>query len=116
MAALPWLTKDFLLENFKKWDPRSDVVIQSFDVKDALKKGENFGSEMIRITVNYSIKEKLFQTKFILKLTLTTGKTAEIIKEKDLFGKEIDIYTNILPQVDSLMKSIGEHEHRLAPR
>lgn len=110
-----WLTEEFLLRILKKCNLAANIQIVSYNVADALKKGENFASHMNRITVNYTADGKHCQIKFILKAAHTTGTTAALTESLGAFEREISIYTKILPKISFLLESIGDY-NQFAPK
>lgn len=115
LDACPWITENFILENLRKIESDAEVVLKSFHVCDALGKGENFCSSLIRITANYEVNvnsnlhPSLNKKKsFILKTEIQNEEFEDISINLNLFAREIIAYEKILPRVKQILKAIND--------
>ena len=105
----PIINNNFF-ENIISNDKNTPVSVEEFTLTQAIGKGENFGSNMLRAIVCYKSNKNIIQTiKFVIKIETTNEQTAQLTREIKAFEKEIGIYVDILPEVDKLLKTIGEH-------
>lgn len=118
----PWITDSFILENLRKIEKDAEITLNSFDIRDALEKGENFCSSIFRISVKYEVNvnnnldDKLKKEKsFILKTEIQNDEFDSISNQLNLFAREITAYERILPRVQQLLKTIGDDDTRFAP-
>lgn len=112
----PWINKEFfsnILRN--EYSNAKSVQILNYTLKPALKPGENYTSEMIRVKVNYAISESNDKQKiiddqreisFIIKTKLCNEQLKADLDEGNIFEKEIVIYRDILPAVQKLLSTI----------
>lgn len=117
VATHPIFTKDYFESLLQK--DRSDKTIQVSSVRTqlAVKKGENYASQLQRITVEFeSADQGLQSVSLIAKFDLKhDNKLGDIMNEFDIFRKEIECYTKLLPSVEKLLRSIGD-DSILAPK
>ena len=114
-SLYPYLNKEFF-EKVLNGDTKI-YSVSDYTIDAALGKGENYTSQMLRCCVNYTCvktNEKK-STKYVIKAAIVVNQTAnEMIQELGLFKSEIAIYKLVLPQVEKLLKSIGDNT-KLAP-
>lgn len=111
LKDFPWITESFLLDALKKLESNAEsIAIKSFDVKNAVADGENYGSKILRITVKYTLNDTRVQksTDFVLKTKVVNQELDELTKKYDVFLREVEVYRRILPEVYSLLRSIGD--------
>lgn len=113
----PIFTKNYF-ESLLRHD-RSDFTIRVTNVRNqlAVGKGENYASQLQRITVDFESADNGLQSaNLIAKFDLQdAGKIGELTNEFDVFRKEIECYTRLLPNVETLLRSIGD-DSVLAPK
>lgn len=100
----PWITTKFV-EKFLQKD-HGKAIVKSIETESVTGKGENFCSNLIRITVEYSNppNEDVLQKKFVLKADIPNEATAEFNNEFLYFVKEISVYADIMPLVQQLLE------------
>lgn len=102
-----WLNKN-TFETILRRDRRNDdIQVIDLVIKEALAKGENNCSQMLRVTTKFNDGTKDAVERFIVKGMLIHG-IPTIIEEMNLFEKEIHIYEDVLPTVQQLLQSIGD--------
>lgn len=112
-----WLTTDLLQNTLRDHFKNDAIVVQQFLTNQALAKGENFSSVLLRIRVKFtSGSNDLSEIKLIVKKKLPSdSELAGVIGDFDCFGIEINTYRNVLPKVHELLRSIGD-DTLLAPK
>lgn len=110
-AMHPWLTNELFARVMKKVCPESSICVRKYSVKAALAKGENFASQMLRATVIYTTdaNDDEHEIRFIIKTAVSDLKNLAVLKEMDLFRKEIVNFEHILPDVYKLLESVGDY-------
>lgn len=124
LNSFKWINEDFIIENVKKCVNVEKITLNSFCCKNALLKGENFGSFMIRITADYTCDNDITKNTvgFIIKTSfsseqdkafkekVTTMDDEEITTIMDnLFNTEIDVYSIFIPKLEKLLASCGKN-------
>lgn len=106
----PWLSTEFFTRIVKKVFPENVIRVQKYTVKSALGAGENFTSQMLRATVQYSSDDLdgTQEIRFIIKAAVSDVKNREFLEEMDLFEKETANFQYILPEVYKLLESVGD--------
>lgn len=106
----PWLKTELFTRIIQKVYPENVIQVQKYAVKAALAKGENFSSQMLRVTVTYTADEcASCEIRFILKVAVSDLKIRAILDEMHLFQKEIVNFEYILPEVYKLLESLGDN-------
>lgn len=77
------------------------IKIQQLDVQPAFGNGENFSSQLLKVNVEYFDKNVIRSVKLIIKATLGE----KLVRSRDVFAKEICIYDEIIPQIESILES-----------
>lgn len=105
-----WLTTDFLQNLLQKHRSNNELMVQSFVSTPAVNKGENYSSDLIRVRVCFtSANCASDHCNLIIKLKLATGGDfSAVVEEMNSFNVEIDAYSNVLPKVHELLRSIGD--------
>lgn len=95
------------------------VEIKTFKVENAVDSGENFCSDINRISVNLVLHDefenRISSQNFIIKSSISVGEFDKLNEEVLYFPKEIQIYKIILPAAEKLLRSIGD-QTSFAPR
>lgn len=106
-----WLD-DELLKSILVADDEGDAnhqsfVIHSAIVRDALAVGENFGSEMLRLTIVYgenAVAERRSRSVIVKALAAHQS----MADEMGLFCREITAYEHVIPRAEAKLRSIGD--------
>lgn len=115
-ANYPWITKEFFQNILQKeFSLKNGVIVQNYHLKHALSLGENYASLMIRCILTYKINNVEEHINFVIKVPVPIKELREIFDEMKLFEKEIIMYEQVLPAVDKLLLSVGDHV-KLAPK
>lgn len=106
----PWITKEFFENILRNDQNNNNIKVEKISIKAALGKGENFTSQMLRVKAVYSaINAENQEHSFIVKTTIPDPAIDAIINEMGLFDVESLVYKDILPQLEKLLQSIGDH-------
>lgn len=115
-AQHKFLSKEFFANILKKQQCDKGIEVTNLKLEPGLTKGENYASDIIRVTVEYTAGSNNQRCqKYIVKAGLADSNMQDMLEEYDVFHREIVVYDKILPVVHSLMLSI-EDKTKLAPR
>lgn len=110
-----WLDHDFLLKHLQHHFNDNKLSIQSFHVKSATAKGENYASSIYRVSLQLIDGRKVSHDLNIIVKTALAGEFAfDTLSECDVYDKEIDFYKRIAPQMKILLGKLNESEQLLA--
>lgn len=116
-----WIDNDLFQRILKKEHEPCTVQVLNYDLKLALKPGENYASQMIRARVYFTKQDpssgasEKGEISFIIKAIIRNDVVQELMDEMNVFEKEIIIYEYVLPAVERLLLNIGE-SGKLAPK
>lgn len=113
----PWITNEFFQKILQKDRNSKYVVVTSFELKEAIGKGQNYGSDLLRACVHFTVDgaaaEKLM---LVIKTAISTNPAmARRFAEMGLFRKEITAYERLVPEVEKRLRSIGDNS-KLVPK
>lgn len=102
-----WVDKFYFSDILRK-DYSSCKVIR-FNVSPLNGKGENYASSMYRVKLSVESGEAgLVHRNFVVKANLQTTMDPAIASIFNVFPKEIQMYTDILPQFEGIFESVSE--------
>uniref|UniRef100_A0A8W7PPC6 CHK kinase-like domain-containing protein n=1 Tax=Anopheles coluzzii TaxID=1518534 RepID=A0A8W7PPC6_ANOCL len=111
----PFITRDYLQGILRREQCESAITVESFKVVAPLAKGENYSSDILRVTVNYTTGSHNHRTQtYIIKVSFARDEDADLLDAYDVFKREIAVYDVVMPKVEQLLSSIG-YSKRLAP-
>ncbi|XP_053670007.1 uncharacterized protein LOC128720366 [Anopheles nili] len=117
LSSPSWLSNAFFQHVLSRFENDSTVrLVDTCELRPGTKAGDHFASVMYRTTVRYRVggdqqTSALFlkSIDLIMKIKpLQEGLKKELLNDDDFFGKEIQMYTKVLPEMARLMESIGE--------
>lgn len=111
-TSYPWISNAFFERILRREHNDDTIVVKDYTLKAALGKGENYASQMIRARVNYSsVKDPSVDSiSLIVKAAITNNaEMAALTSELGLFRKEIIAFQQIIPEVEKLLRSIGDY-------
>lgn len=113
----PWINLDFVRMLVEKSDPNQNLTVQSFRTGKAVDDGSNFSSNAIRLFVDLlrTDDQTNLTRVYFLKICLRTEDFLKACSECLYYEKEIEIYHQILPEVEALLQSINVPS-RFTPR
>lgn len=118
LESFPWINLKFVQQLIDNYEQHTNTSIKSFDAKFAFKNGENFSSHMVALSVVYINQHNddgENQKDFIVKISIQTEDYAKVCKECQIYEREIEAYTKVLPAVEKCFNSIGI-SGQIAPR
>ncbi|XP_059621270.1 uncharacterized protein LOC132264938 [Phlebotomus argentipes] len=112
-----FLNKPWFEDILREAENDRTLSITTFELFPGTKPGENFSSSMFKAVVSYTSRgETVDSRSFIVKtMPIEEGFQKDILEEMPVFDREIAFYTEILPEMMKMMKSIGDEEE-LAPK
>lgn len=102
-----WLDNSFLSTVLRGKYGDDSILVTSFEVSVATKKGESFASEIFRIIARTSTG---LQHHLILKKPHTSKDRSDAVEGYQFFGKEMNFFNKFLPEVKKILRSIDEWE------
>lgn len=104
-----WLNKAFLAKVLRHNQPGSDTIeISKFEVESATNKGDNFVSELFRVTYSYSRNGEIFSNqKFLVKVKPIKEEVSQVFAAYDMYRNEIVVYQTFLPEFEKILKEVG---------
>lgn len=114
----PWISNEFFENILRREHQDSSIVVKDYILKPAIGKGENYASQMLRVRVNFSSVNNptVDNISLIVKAALISNvDMAAMTAEIGVFRKEIIAFQKIIPEVEKLLRSIGDNS-RLSAR
>lgn len=110
----PWLSKELFQRIIQKEYRKNVIQVNNYTISAALAKGENFGSQMLRAIVAYSINDENIKNlpnemRFVIKVPVIDVNVREYLNEMKLFHNEILTFEYILPEVYKLLEGIDDY-------
>lgn len=102
-----WLNESTFEAILRRSCKNDKLQVISLNIQEALPRGENNSSQMLRVTVRYNDGSSEVVESFIVKGMVILFDPS-IIAEMKLFEKEIRIYTQVIPAITKLLQSIGD--------
>uniref|UniRef100_A0A182M6J4 CHK kinase-like domain-containing protein n=2 Tax=Anopheles culicifacies TaxID=139723 RepID=A0A182M6J4_9DIPT len=107
MANFEWINNDLLSRLLVERHGTSFRRLVSYEVNFATKKGDNYASEMYRVSLHYDIGVSVKQN-IILKVMPSGELQQQVMEENSIYPREIVIYGRIIPKIYQLLSSIGD--------
>lgn len=101
-----WLDKDFI-EKALKSEGESSVKVVSYNVTNATASGDNYMSDMYRVTVHVTRGSRAEVTSIIVKCSREPENLTQTLRERNVFDREIYTFTLILPSLHRLLSNIS---------
>lgn len=102
-----WVDETFLLKVLRsKFPSKQDVQVHNVTVEVATNKGDGFACEMFRLVVDSS----LGTFPLILKKPHDSAERYAMLKEYDVYNREISFYTEYHPALKEILESVAEFE------
>lgn len=113
--SYPWITSE-LLEAILNRHTTPPLSITQFTVLPAIPEGENYSSQLLRVRIGHECDdgEADSQTRcesLIIKASLVE----KLVRSRNVFAKEIEIFTKIIPAVELKFRDYGADCH-LGPK
>ncbi|XP_017848241.1 uncharacterized protein LOC108603712 [Drosophila busckii] len=114
MAAAPeWLTEAYIVHALRSYYKDDSLKINKLEVNPALGPGENYGGVLNRVRVSFKLKAQaqLEQQNLIVKTAIEDDElTKELTSHYDIFNREMNIYEDILPKLNEILKELNMFE------
>lgn len=116
LDAPAWLTENYFLDALRKYYGDQKLRITSLDARPALARGENYGGVLTRVTAEFVLRDGSSQTgHYIIKTSFESDEfSRKAMEPYDIFNREMSIYEQILPKLNSLLREIGDEEQIFA--
>lgn len=111
-----WVDRVYLTDILRKEFPNNYNIID-LHIEDLNEKGENFASVMFRVKVAMENENsEISHLHLVVKAGHSTEKAKQFFSVFNAFSKEIDMYKEILPKLESTIHAIGETTLRFSPK
>lgn len=116
-AVIPsFLDQAFFDKVVRQMEKDANAKVSNFDIKPAMKPGENFASAVFRCLITFTSKfskgdktiSVIIKTKPVLGPDMAAY--AEIIEKSPFFRNESVMYNKILPDIHALLSSVGDKD------
>uniref|UniRef100_A0A182JZL1 CHK domain-containing protein n=1 Tax=Anopheles christyi TaxID=43041 RepID=A0A182JZL1_9DIPT len=107
MTSFEWINNDLLTGLLSEQHGTSFKRLLGYDVNFATKKGDNYASEMYRVSVRYDIGT-VVEKSIILKVMPSGELQQQVMQENSIYAREMVIYNRIMPKIYQLLSSIGD--------
>ncbi|XP_052870362.1 uncharacterized protein LOC128275780 isoform X3 [Anopheles cruzii] len=111
LCAPSWLDDDFFLKVMREFENDATVRLTAeCPLRPGTKAGDHFASVMYRTKAQYrAANGEQKSIDLIVKLKPTVdGLKKELLDDDDFFGREIRMYSDVLPRMGQLLAGIGE--------
>lgn len=99
-----FLTIDFFQKIFEEnFADGNKLKVDNFWGEFATKPGDNYASEMYRITVNYEVDYEKIKKTVILKVMPSGEIQQQVMVKNKLYPREIHTYKKLLVEIDKLV-------------
>ncbi|KAH8414018.1 hypothetical protein KR222_001936 [Zaprionus bogoriensis] len=116
LDAPEWLTENYLLDALRKFYGDQKLRITALDARPALGRGENYGGVLTRVKAELLLSDG--STKighYIIKTSYESDEfSRKTMEPYDIFNREMSIYEQVLPKLNSLLQEIGDEEQIFA--
>lgn len=103
LASYTWIKQEIFQRILREKFFPDGIVLNNFTLEAALAKGENYGSQMIRVKLFYTKNDNNCACSLIIKTGVLDENVREIIETNGLFVKEVVIYRDVIPEVYRLL-------------
>ena len=113
----PWLTEAFIQGHIERSVSKSAVSLKQFNVGNAVGKGENYCSNLFRISVTYVTDDGTGADERNINFVLKAEIPSELHENDfELFPREIFIYNRIVMAAEALLSVGNQAKVQVAPR
>lgn len=111
-----WLDQSFFEKVMRQVEKDANAKVVDFEIKPAMKAGENFASAVFRVSITFNSKytkvdkniSVIIKTKPVLGPEMAAY--AEILEKAPFFPNEMTLYGKILPDIQSLLLLAGDKD------
>lgn len=103
-----WMNKEFFEMVLRSYETDSKIIVSDYKIAPAIKKGDHYCSVMYRVKIDY-ISDKPKNLSIILKTEpYIEGAKKDMVQQVNLFGCEIKMYSETLPEIQNLIEMTGD--------
>lgn len=126
-TAPNWLDKEFFRKVIRNYTNDEDAILLNFSIRSGSKAGENFASDLYRVTINYSKTTNSMVEVDVKSLNLQNSETISVIVKvlpanedvdidnRRMFLNEMRMYGESLVEIDKIVRQ-AYGELKLFPR
>ncbi|XP_046749575.1 uncharacterized protein LOC124413193 [Diprion similis] len=111
MAVPKWLDSDYVETILRKAEKDDSISVSGLSIKPAIAKGENYASDLYRLSVDYSriLKgRRVTESKSVITKVATDGGCRdEMARESRFFEIEMSMMSETLPRMQEILTSHG---------
>ncbi|GAB0088786.1 LOC111597534 [Sergentomyia squamirostris] len=107
-----FLNQDFFENILRNEEKSFDLKITKLEITPGSKAKDHFSSIIFKAIVDYASQGKVTNGRRFVVKTLPVADTVkkELLKGSSIFDREIEMYTKVLPEMKSILESIGDDE------
>ncbi|XP_022218899.2 uncharacterized protein LOC111071718 [Drosophila obscura] len=113
-GAPEWLTHDYLEHALRSYYKDEQLKIVQLQINPALGPGENYGGVLTRARIHFTLSKDPAQEQLqnlIVKTAIDDDELSkELMEPYDIFNREMNIYEEVLPKLNDLLKEIDDSE------
>lgn len=106
-----WMNTDFFLKVLKNCEQKtSKIEIVNVSISPASMKGDHYASVIFRALLEFQVNG-VRKTKSVILKTMpeSDGHKKEMLGKTDIFEKEINMYTKVLPRFEKILRDSGDN-------
>ncbi|TDG47400.1 hypothetical protein AWZ03_006128 [Drosophila navojoa] len=109
LEAPAWMNKQFFQEVLVEHLKEPSLTVSAVRISPASVKGDHYASVMFRANVEYSSEKRKCSKSLIIKtMPEMDGHKKEFVSESKIFQTEIEMYTEVLPRFEEILRAAGE--------
>jgi Ecdysteroid kinase-like family len=99
-----WINKDFITNIVAKDKNAkiSDILVENIDISEASNKGDNYMANLLRVHCKVLVKGEAQTCSYIVKTTTEDVSCQEFATEMNVFPKELQMYSEVIPELEQL--------------
>ncbi|XP_034486153.1 uncharacterized protein LOC117790721 [Drosophila innubila] len=116
LDAPVWLTENYIQDALRNFYDDQKLTITALDGRPALGRGENYGGVLTRLKAEFTRGDGRSQNGYyIIKTSFESDEfSRKTMEPYDIFNREMSIYEQILPKLNSLLLEIDDEEQIFA--
>ncbi|KAL5291261.1 hypothetical protein ACFFRR_010583 [Megaselia abdita] len=110
LHAPEWMNKEFFEKILRETDSDDSIKVQEVQMNPGSGKGDHYASIMFRAIINYESKNSKNQEISLIVKTMpfVDGPKKEMLKGMSFFETEIQMYKEVIPQFQKILKEAGD--------
>ncbi|XP_069690894.1 uncharacterized protein [Periplaneta americana] len=105
-----WINKSFLETALRSGYENHSITITSYEVTRATVDGENYGSNMYRVTIFFTRGSQSHKTSLVIKSELEEEEISKVMSEAKTFQRESEALEIIMPAIHQLLEQTSSAE------